>query len=25
MKFHLFYWDGERWAMLGAAWRAIKK
>ncbi len=25
MKFHLFYWDGERWAMLGAAWRALKK
>jgi len=25
MKFHLFYWDGDRWAMLGAAWRALKK
>ena len=25
MKFHLFYWDGERWAMLGAAWRVLKK
>ena len=25
MKFHLFAWDGERWAMLGPAWRALKK
>ena len=25
MKFHLFFWDGERWAMLGAAWRVAKK
>ena len=25
MKYHLFYWDGERWTMLGAAWRALKK
>jgi len=23
MKFHLFFWDGERWAMLGPVWRAI--
>lgn len=21
MKYHLFFWDGERWAMLGPAWR----
>jgi hypothetical protein len=25
LKFHLFYWDGQGWAMLGAAWRALKK
>jgi hypothetical protein len=25
MKFHLFYWDGQRWTMLGPAWRALKK
>ena len=25
MKFHLFFWDGERWAMLGAAWRVVDK
>jgi hypothetical protein len=25
IKFHLFFWDGERWAMLGAAWRALRK
>jgi hypothetical protein len=24
MKFHLFYWTGEKWAMLGPLWRAIK-
>ena len=24
MKFHLFYWTGDRWAMLGPLWRAIK-
>jgi len=24
MKFHLFYWAGDRWAMLGPLWRAIK-
>jgi hypothetical protein len=25
IKFHLFYWDGQGWAMLGPAWRALKK
>jgi hypothetical protein len=25
IKFHLFFWDGERWAMLGPAWRGLKK
>jgi hypothetical protein len=25
MKYHLFFHDGERWAMLGPAWRALKK
>lgn len=25
MKFHLFFWDGEGWAMLGPAWRALRK
>ncbi len=24
MKFHLFYWTGEKWVMLGPLWRAIK-
>jgi len=24
-KYHLFFWDGEKWAMLGAAWRALPK
>lgn len=24
MKFHLFYWTGERWSTLGPLWRAIK-
>lgn len=23
MKYHLFYWDGSRWAMLGPIWRAL--
>lgn len=22
MKFHLFYWDGQQWSMLGPLWRA---
>ncbi|HZE99218.1 MAG TPA: hypothetical protein VE981_19595 [Planctomycetota bacterium] len=25
MKFHLFYWTGERWSMLGPIWRALPK
>lgn len=24
MKFHLFYWDGSQWAMLGPVWRVVK-
>ncbi len=24
-KFHLFFWDGAQWRMLGPAWRAIKE
>ncbi len=24
MKFHLFYWDGSGWSMIGPAWRALK-
>lgn len=24
MKYHLFFWDGKQWAMLGAAWRVVK-
>lgn len=24
ITYHLFYWDGERWAMLGPAWRALR-
>lgn len=24
MKFHLFYWDGNGWAMLGPMWRLLK-
>ncbi len=24
MKYHLFYWDGRRWAMLGPVWRALR-
>lgn len=24
MKFHLFYWDGKQWSMLGPLWRAGK-
>lgn len=23
MKYHLFYWDGNQWSMLGAAWREL--
>lgn len=25
MKYHLFYWDGRQWSMLGPAWRALKQ
>ena len=24
MKYHLFYWSGDRWSMLGPAWRAAR-
>jgi hypothetical protein len=24
MKYHLFFWDGSRWRMLGPAWRGLK-
>lgn len=24
MKYHLFFWDGARWKMLGPVWRALK-
>lgn len=24
MTFHLFYWDGQRWTMLGPQWRALR-
>ena len=23
-KFHMFFWDGAQWRMLGAVWRALK-
>ena len=23
MKYHLFYWDGKQWTMLGPVWRAL--
>jgi hypothetical protein len=24
MKYHLFYWDGKQWAMLGPLWRLLR-
>jgi hypothetical protein len=24
MKYHLFYWDGKQWSMLGPVWRALE-
>src|SRR5687767_10246962 len=24
MKYHLVYWDGRQWSMLGPAWRVLK-
>jgi hypothetical protein len=24
MKFHLFYWDGAQWTMLGPVWRFVQ-
>lgn len=24
MKYHLFYWDGSGWSMIGPAWRALR-
>ena len=23
MKYHLFYWDGKQWSMLGPVWRVL--
>ena len=25
MKYHLIYWDGKQWSMLGPAWRVLKQ
>jgi len=25
MKYHLLYWDGKQWAMLGPVWRVLKQ
>ena len=25
MKYHLIYWDGKQWAMMGPAWRALRE
>lgn len=25
MKYHLIYWDGKRWSMMGPAWRVLKE
>ena len=25
MKYHLMYWDGKQWSMLGPAWRVLKE
>jgi hypothetical protein len=24
VKYHLFYWDGRQWTMLGPLWRALQ-
>jgi hypothetical protein len=24
MKYHLFFWDGKQWSMLGPIWRVVK-
>jgi hypothetical protein len=24
MKYHMFFWDGSRWRMLGPAWRSLR-
>lgn len=24
MKYHLFYWDGKQWSMLGPVWRVLE-
>jgi hypothetical protein len=24
MKYHLFFWDGARWKMLGPVWRSMR-
>ena len=25
MKYHLIYWDGRQWTMLGPVWRVMKQ
>ena len=25
MKYHLLYWDGKQWSMLGPVWRVLKQ
>ena len=25
MKYHLLYWDGNQWSMLGPVWRVLKE
>ena len=25
MKYHLLYWDGKQWSMMGPAWRVLKE
>jgi hypothetical protein len=24
MKYHLFFWDGKQWTMLGPVWRELQ-
>jgi hypothetical protein len=24
VKYHLFFWDGKQWTMLGPVWRALQ-
>jgi hypothetical protein len=25
MKYHLLYWDGRQWSMLGPVWRVMRE